>query len=238
MRRFVLVILALCMTLFAGAQNLETVLNKTGEALRLHSRSVIPHLKTTGYLVMKDTESKIPFKLLQERPDKLRIETTIFGIKAVQTYNGKTAWQLNPAQGVEALQTDPRDMEFIAAATAIDGPFSLNKDNKYTLKYAGTDTYNNNKVEVVMWTSDEEKLKYFINDDTFLVDAIRYEYHKNGGWYTMEYRVDNYQTYAGSRFPKEITVMTNGVERVKLYVTEIGPIVNPDPEKFEKPSFQ
>jgi hypothetical protein len=219
------------------AQDLQTVLNKSSKALGLDARKSIPVLETSGHFIMSGTDAKMPFKLIQQRPDLLRVETILFGFKAIQTYNGTAAWMLTPTQGLEAVKTDARDMEFIAAATSIDGPFAYNKDDKYTLRYLGKDVYQEQQVEVVAWTASEERLKYYVNTTTWLIDAVRYEYKKNGGWYSMEYRIKSYLEYEGAQFPNEIAALVNGVEMISLYVKKFRTLEEVGPEQFGKPSY-
>ncbi|MCF8225050.1 MAG: hypothetical protein K9J30_04140 [Bacteroidales bacterium] len=219
------------------AQDLQTVLINNNEAIGIESRNKIANLQTNGHVIMSGTDAKIPFKLIQSKPDRLRIETMIFGFKTIQTYDGISAWLLSPTQGMEAVRSDARDMEFIAAATAIDGPFSVNKNNKYKLSYAGKDTYQDKAVHVVLWSTDEERLRYYINGSTWLIDGLRYEYKKNGGWYSMEYRIMEYLDFQGSAYPRTITGFINGVEMLNLFITGIKEIKDSDPAVFGKPSF-
>ena len=237
MKKISIWILLVIFTTGAQAQDLQSVLDKTSRALGLDARKTIPVLETSGHFIMDGTEAKMPFKLIQQRPDLLRVETILFGFKAIQTYNGTAAWMLTPTQGLEAVKTDARDMEFIAAATSIDGPFAYNKDNKYTLRYLGNDTYNGQQAEVVAWTSSEERLKYYVNPETWLIDAVRYEYKKNGGWYSMEYRIKAYMEYQGAQFPGEIAALVNGVEMIRLYVKKLNSLEEVAPEQFGKPSY-
>lgn len=219
------------------AQDLQAVLKKSSDALGIEARKKIPVLETSGYFIMNGSDAKMPYKLIQQRPDLLRVETTLFGFKAIQTYDGTAAWMLTPTQGLKAVKTDARDMEFIAAATSIDGPFAYNKDGKYTLKYLGRDEYQGQPAEVVAWTASEERLKYYVNPSTWLVDAVRYEYKKNGGWYSMEYRIKSYREYQGAQFPEEIAALVNGVEMVLLYVNTFKILEEVDPEQFGEPSY-
>ncbi len=238
MKKTALLSIFALINLLVYSQDLTTVLEKTSTALGLHARESASGLQYKGYAVMNDTEAKIPFKMTQSRPDKIRIETTIFGFKSIQTYNGSEAWLLSPTKGMEAVPANERDMEFVAAATAIDGPFSYNKDNKYTLKYMGEQTYQDKSAELVMWTSKEEKLKYYINTDNYRITAVKYEYHKNGGWYSMEYRVRSYTKFEGSYFPTEVSAVINGVEMITVYVEDIRKLDKIEPEQFEKPSWE
>lgn len=237
MKKVFIIITAFLFFGSAHAQDLQTVLKKSNAAMGLDARKAMPNLQTSGHAVMTGTDAKIPFKLFQAKPDLLRLETTVFGFRSIQTYDGKTAWSLTPMQGMEPVQTDTRDMEFIAAATAIDGPFSVNKDNKYVLKYGGADTYLDKPVEVMLLSSDKERLKYFISSTTWLVEGVRYEYEKNGGWYSMEYRIKSYRDFMGSLFPLEVTAIVNGVEMLSLFITDLKTVDQIDMKRFGKPSF-
>ena len=234
------ILIIMISVLFFGtghSQDLQTVLKKSNAAMGMDARKAMPNLETSGHAVMTGTDAKIPFKLLQTKPDLLRLETSVFGFRSIQTYDGTTAWSLTPMQGMEPVKTDTRDMEFIAAATAIDGPFSVNKDNKYVLKYGGADTYLDKPVEVMLWSADKERLKYYISSSTWLVEGVRYEYEKNGGWYSMEYRIKSYRDFMGSLFPLEVTAIINGVEMLSLFITDLKTVAQIDMKRFGKPSF-
>ncbi|MEX0981780.1 MAG: hypothetical protein WD577_02335 [Bacteroidales bacterium] len=235
--KYIIITLSLMFTGLVNSQDLQTVLRNSNAAMGIESRKALPNLQTSGHAVMTGTDAKIPFKLLQAKPDLLRLETTVFGFRSIQTYDGITAWSLTPMQGMEPVKTDTRDMEFIAAATAIDGPFSVNKDNKYVLKYGGADSYLEKPVEVMYWSSDKERLKYYISTETWLVDGVRYEYQKNGAWYSMEYRIKSYQDFMGSRFPGEVTAVVNGVEMLSLFITDLKTVGEIDMKHFGKPTF-
>jgi hypothetical protein len=237
MKKVLIIITTVLVCGTAQSQDLQTVLKNANAAMGLNARKALPNLQTSGHAIMTGADAKIPFRLLQAKPDLLRLETTVFGFRMIQTYDGETAWSLSPMQGMEPVKTDTRDMEFIAAATAIDGPFSVNKGNKYVLKYGGADTWLDKPVEVMLWSSEKERLKYYISSTSWLVEAVRYEYQKNGAWYSMEYRIRSYQDFMGSLFPKEVTAVVNGVEMLSLYVTDLKTVDQVDMKRFGKPSF-
>ena len=242
MRRLKLNYILVPIALFFGtqlswSQDLETVLNKCSESLQLGSRKNITALQTEGYFIMRDTEAKIPFKFIQSRPEKLRIETSVFGFKAIQTYDGVNAWLLSPTQGLEARKVSSKEMEFITLAAGLDGPFTLYPGEKYSMVYGGRDKYLDEDVELVIYKAENEKLKFYISINDFRIPGIRYEYKKNGAWYSMEYRIREYQEFEGSIFPREITGVVNGVEMVYLYVNKLKSLNSVDPDTFGKPTF-
>jgi len=237
MKRVIFIIsLALTVSIL-GAQDLDQIIKLSNKAIGTDARSKIMHLQSGGYYVISGTEIKMPFKLKQSKPNKIRIETTVIGLKGIQTYDGQKAWLLNPLQGIEAKPADTEDMAFISATTAIDGPF-LNRADKRSPSYVGAKEYKGSSCFVVRITkSMEEHIDYYIDDKTYLIKFIRYEYKKNGAWYSMEYKVINYMDFEGAVFPEEISVAINGVEMTSLYLTKMKIVTEMNDKLFMKPSY-
>ncbi len=220
-----------------SAQNIDDILAKTNAAIGADARAKISYMQIGGYVVMTGTESRMPFKLQQANPNKIRIETTVFGMKVIQTYDGISAWMLNPLQGMEAKKADTEDMAFISATTAINGPF-IGRADERTPSYVGAKEYKESSCYVLRITKTmEEHIDYYIDSTTYMIDYIRYEYKKNGGWYSMEYKVENYSDFEGAKFPEEITVYINGVEMTSLFVTKVKVLTEMDDKLFKKPLY-
>jgi outer membrane lipoprotein-sorting protein len=238
MKKIVLFWLITAIAFSVTAQDLSTILAKNDRAIGLNARKGIEYLQTKGYFTMNDSDAKIPFKVLQARPNSMRIETTVFGLKSIQTYNGEEAWMLNPATGLEAQKTDADDLNSFAIATALDGPFRYRTEGTGGSRLVGKEEYKGTSVYTVI--SDEtmtSRMKYYIDVNTYLVSGVRYEYKKNGGWYSMEYRIDSYREYAGATFPGKITAFINGVEMTTIHIDDILVKDFLSPELFGKPTF-
>ena len=128
-------------------------------------------------------------------------------------------------------------MQFISSATSIDGPFenlAANRQPEYIDKkeHKGVLCY-----VVRLSKSSLEHFDYYIDTKTYLVSSIRYEYKKNGGWYSMEYKVEKYLDFEGAKFPKEVVVSINGVEMTSVYLTKIKNVPEMAEKLFSKPSF-
>ncbi len=237
MKRVTFIIAFALIGSLATAQNLEDILKKNRVAIGVDARKKMNNLQSGGYFVMTGTEVKVPFKLFQSKPDRIRIETTVFGFKAIQTYDGVDAWMLNPLQGMEARRADAEDMEFISSTTSIDGPFENLIGNRHP-EFIGEKEYKDYSCYVVRVTkSATEHFDYYIDTETYLINFIRYEYEKNGGWYSMEYKVEKYLDFEGAKFPEEVVVSINGVEMTSLYLTKIKSVPEMADKLFKKPSF-
>jgi len=237
MKRVIFIASLVFTVAFLNAQDLDQILKLTNKAIGTDERTTVKYMQTGGYYIMAGTEIKMPFKLLQAKPGKIRIETTIFGMKGIQTYDGQNAWMLNPLQGMESKPADPEDMEFISATTAIDGPF-LNRSDGRSPSYVGEKEYKGSSCKVVrVAKSLEEHVDYYIDNKTYLISFVRYEYKKNGGWYSMEYLIKKYMNFEGGMYPEEIQVLINGVDMVSLYVTKMKIPAELSDKLFRKPSL-
>lgn len=238
MKKILILATAMAIAMSSLAQNLSTLLENNDRAIGLKARKKIDYLQTKGYFKMNDSDAKIPFKVFQARPNNMRVETTVFGLKSIQTYNGTEAWTLNPAMGLEAQETDADDFTSIAIATALDGPFRYNVSGTGNARLHGKEDYKDTEVyTVVTGETGTSRLKFYIDAHTYLVNGVRYEYKKNGGWYSMEYRINGYRDFLGAKFPSQITVFINGVEMTHIFINDIRKEESLSADLFGKPSY-
>lgn len=222
MRTISVLILFLVFTTIAFSQDQEQILQKNFEAHDFSARKNASGLLTTGHFIMSGTDLQVPFKLFQKRPDRIRIETSLFGMKVVQTYDGKEAWLLNPAESMQAKEADGEDLEVIAMTTAIEGPFMLYKEKGYRMQYLGDESFRDKKVYQFRFLKTEsEYLDIYINQQTYRVDAVRFTYERNGGRYSQVYRTGRYKRFDTGYFPTEIVAVIHGVEMTKIYVKDV-----------------
>lgn len=236
MRTISVLILFLVFTNIAYCQNQERILQKNFEAHDFSARNNTQGLLTKGHFIMSGTELQVPFKMYQKRPDRIRIETSLFGMKVVQTYDGKEAWLLNPAESMQAQVTDEEDLEVIAMTTAIEGPFMLYKQKGFRMVYLGTTSFREKKgYQFRFLKTESEYLDIYINQQTYRVDGVRFTYERNGGRYSQVYRTENYRRFETGYFPTEIVAVIHGVEMTRIYVKEVKAIPDLSDDLFSRP---
>src|SRR5512141_1535430 len=147
------------------AKNLEA----RGGAAKLDA---IRSLRMTGKLVFGfgDRQIEAAWGQIQKRPGMVRMETTLQSLTAVETYDGKDAWTLDPFEGRREAQRDSADDARRRAREAdIEGPLVHWREKGHRLEYLGTEDVDGtpaHKLRVNLQDGDTQYL--FLDPDYFL----------------------------------------------------------------------
>jgi hypothetical protein len=138
-------------------------------------------------------------------PDKVRFEFSLQGLTAVQAWDGKQAWAIDPFQGrrdPQKLSTD--DSKDLVLAADIAGPLLDWQEKGSHLEYLGTEDIDGtdaHKLRVTFKNGDSQVL--FLDPDQFL--AIRVVDHRmvRGQEQGQTTDVGEYEKVDGVYFPFE-----------------------------------
>jgi len=135
------VLFALALTMLSGlasAMTLDEIVAKAVEARG--GRDAMLAVKTvriTGSVHMPNG-MEAPLVWEWKRPDKLRSEVTIQGMKMIQAYDGKTAWMIVPFGGNTDPQPMPKEQaQRMEEQADFDGPFLDGAKKGYKLELVG-----------------------------------------------------------------------------------------------------
>ena len=159
-----------------------------------------------------------------KRPDKVREEQIIQGLAAVQAYDGKVGWQVNPFGGrrdAELLSQD--DLKGLVIDADIDGPLVeyQQKGHKAELvghdSVEGTDCY---KIKLSLKNGDVRL--YFLDADSFLELKIETQSNIRGTVQYSETYFGDYEEVKGLYYPFAFEGGAKGdTNRVKYSVDKI-----------------
>ena len=175
MKRLLLITLAACgplAALAAQALTADEIIAKNVEARGgMAELQALKSLKRTGRLVIPGANVELGVTEVRARPDRIRQEYTLQGMTAVQAWDGKEAWQIQPFQG----RKDPERMsadEAKSLALAADLDFALvdyrAKGGK--VEYLGLEDVDGtpaHKLRVELASGDD--VTYFIDPDTWMI---------------------------------------------------------------------
>ena len=127
----------------AGALTVDEIVAKNiaahgGEA----KLKALKTLRLTGKTSFSfgDNQIEATFAQLQKRPGMLRTEFTLQGLTAVEAYDGKEGWNLQPFQGRRDAQKESADeVRQLAEQADIEGPLVDWKQKGHTVEYLGTE---------------------------------------------------------------------------------------------------
>jgi len=139
-----------------------------GGADRLHALAV---LKRSGRLVIPGARLELKVVEWKSAQGGYRQDVTLQGMTAVQAYDGREAWQVQPFEGrKDPARMSADEAKGFALASDIEGPFVGYKAKGHTVEYLGTDDVDGtpaHAIRVHLRWGDEAT--YWIDPDTWMV---------------------------------------------------------------------
>ncbi len=124
-------------------RNVDEIVAKNVEARGGAAKlKAIHSLRLTGKVSFSfgDNQIEAAFGQVQKRPGMIRQETTLQGLTAVDTYDGKEGWNLQPFQGRRDAEKHTADENRQLAEQAdIEGPLVDWKQKGHTVEYLGSE---------------------------------------------------------------------------------------------------
>lgn len=159
------------------------------------------------------------------------VEVNVQGQKIIQAYDGETAWQVMPFQGVMEPTEMPEDQAEQSKDTRFLSEFIDSKERGFTLESVegkeveGTPTYGVRVTD----TTGYDHTYYF--DTEYMIPVMMTSPIKSGPQKgaTMETYMSDYQEVEGLMVPMFLEVKFNGTTVQKMTFTEV--LLNPEVDK-------
>lgn len=121
-------------------------------------------LKATGTHLMFSEPT--PFTLWRERPDRVRLDTTMFELEVIEAYDGERGWAQQPPAGTDwPLPMTPPELTAIQAMADFDTPLVGWAEKGHTVTLEGRDDFDG----VDAWRLKVERAEGF--EETWFIDA-------------------------------------------------------------------
>ena len=157
----------------AGALTADEVVARHVEALGGAARlAKIQSVRLTGKarFGFGDFEFAAEWAQLQKRPGMVRTETTLQGLTAVEAYDGRESWSLDPFQGRRDAEKNSADEAKLMAQNAdFEGPLVGWRAKGHRVEYLGTEDVDGtpaHKLRVTLKDGDVKEI--FLDPDYFL----------------------------------------------------------------------
>jgi photosystem II stability/assembly factor-like uncharacterized protein/outer membrane lipoprotein-sorting protein len=174
----------------------------------LQKIQAIQSLRLTGKLIFGfgDAQIETAWGRVIKRPGMIRTEVTLQGLTAVNAYDGKDSWSLDPFQGVRNAQKNSADEAREMARDAdVDGPLVRWQEKGSKVEYLGTEDVDGttaHKLRVAFKDGDTETV--FLDPDYFLVIRVETVAHVRGSERITETDYGSYEQVDGVWIPFSI----------------------------------
>lgn len=238
-RYFLPMIAAVAM--FAGGARAQTVDEVIAKNIQAHGG--LEKLKSVRSRMIfgKYSEGSFRAEFRQEnkRPDKVREEFIIQGMAQVQSYDGKTGWQISPFGGrkdPELMSQD--DMKSLIVDADMDGPLVDYKEKGHKAELVGHDPVEGTdcfKVKLSMKNGDVRY--YYLDADSFLELKLEIQTTIRGGLQESEQYFGDYEQVDGIYYPFAVEQAQKGsASRSQFSVEKIEQNVDLGDAKFTMPA--
>jgi outer membrane lipoprotein-sorting protein len=194
----------------------------------------VQSLKATG--LYSAGEAPIPFVSLRQRPNLYRWDRDIQGQKLVLSFDGQTAWWINPFGGITSAAKMPEgDGKNLAGEAVFEDGLIDYKQKGSKVELLGTDDVDGRTAYRIKVTSKAGTAeRYFIDTDTFLKIKHSFVFKANDREFEMLTFFQDYKAVGGVLLPHKIEREFAGQHRVIEFKTmEVNPKL--DPAAFRMP---
>jgi hypothetical protein len=173
-----------------------------------------------------------------KRPALVREEFTLQGMTAVNAFDGKTGWKIDPFAGkkdAEALSEE--EMHGILVDADFDEPLINYKEKGSRAELIGTDQFEGTdvyKVKVTLRNGDTRV--YFMDTDSYVPIKIEEKRIIRGSEQELEATLGEYKKVDGWYQPFAIESGRKGQEKGKITYAKIEANVPIDDARFARPS--
>ena len=196
-------VLGSLLTFSAGAQTVEEIVGKYLENMGGRAKvAAIQAVRSTGRF---DGGGGFEADVVdeQKRPNKVRHDFMLQGFTAVQAYDGKVGWRINPFGGKKDAETMGEDqLKQIIEDADFDGPLVdfATKGNK--VEFVGREDYEGSDVFKLRVTMANGTVKHFYLDTEYYL-PLKVETRQiiRGTEEEFESVLGNYKLVAGVYFP-------------------------------------
>ncbi len=215
-----------------AALGLDEVLARHRSA-RGDSAAEVRTVSASGTVVMLGFE--VPMTVAFARPGSFRVDIDMQGLPMVLAYDGETAWNVSPMQGVIEPAPLPEEMvgavgilsDFLWGGLADSGEASLagvekvERDETYRLDIA---------------TAEGEARVLYLGGEDFLERRIVFDGAFLGSTGEIDVTIRDYMDVGGLKVPGTIRIAVEGVVAVELRIQEAEAGAEIDPASFTMPA--
>jgi photosystem II stability/assembly factor-like uncharacterized protein len=186
-----------------------------------------------------DAEREMGWAVLYKRPGRVRSEVTLQGLTAVDAYDGKEGWRLQPFGGRrDAVRASADDVKQLAQDADLDGPLVDWQQKGHRVEYLGTEDVDGTRAHKLRLFRKDGDVDYiFLDPESMLEIRITHVARRRGVERISESDLGNYEQVAGVWMPLSIEAGARGAPRSsRILIERVEVNVGVDDAVFRFPS--
>jgi len=196
-------------------------------------------LAGTASFSFGDTKVDVQWAEVQKRPGMVRTEISLQGLTAVDAYDGRDGWEVQPFSGRrDPHRTSADEAKDLQRSAEIGGPLVAAAEKGHRVEYLGTEDLDGTPAHKLRVTRKDGDVQYlYLDPDYFLEIRVVTESKVRGVERITETDLGGYEQVAGVWFPFSIESGEKGKPRnFRLTVERAEPNVELDDALFRFPT--
>ena len=201
----------LCLLVFnfqIFAQGADEIVKKNIEARGgLEKLKALKVMKFSGKMTMPMQQGlEGPIVVYSKRPNQIRVEFTLKGMKGIQAYDGQTPWMVIPLMGVnEPQEMSGDDAKEIIEQADFDGPLMDYKEKGNTVELLGKEDLEGTPAfRLKVTLKNGEVRDFFIDAESYLDLKVTRNTKREGAELTVDTFLRDYKEVGGLMVPYSI----------------------------------
>jgi outer membrane lipoprotein-sorting protein len=235
-RLSVILLVLFGVTAFVSAQTLESVLAKTYESLGgLEKLKSIQATETKAKMMMQGME--LPAVIYQKRPNYLRSEISVQGMKIIQVYDGTHGWMINPMTGsMDPIDMPSEELKSLKEQADIDGFLIDWKAKGHILELVGKEEIEGADAYHIKITTKDSTIRHiYIDADSYLPIQGKGKYPAQGKDVEITNSMGSYKKVGDFMFPFSTEAKAEGRTIQQMLIDTIMVNVSVPDSLFVRP---
>ena len=196
----------------------EDILSRYLKAIGQDKFNSLETAKMTGNMTLTQQGLEMQVGVYQKKPDKIRQEMEVQGLKVLMVADGKKGWVVNPMMGAsEPQDLDQASFEALMSQDRNDptgswsNPLMTWREDGTRIELSGKEEVNGSTAFNLKFTyADDETVNYIIDAKTYLLVKTKSSQNVQGQTFDTETRYSDYRDFDGIMLPGKIEMVVNG----------------------------
>ncbi len=207
------------------------------QAARGGAASDVQTVSATGTVVMLGFE--VPMTVAFARPSSFRIDIDLQGLTMILAYDGETAWNVSPMQGI--IEPTPLPEEMVGAVGILSdflwGMLANTEERGFEVSLAGIEKVERDETyRLDIATTDGEARALYLGGEDFLERRVVFDGSFLGSTGEIDVTISDYMDVSGVKVPGTIRIAVEGLVAAELRIQEAEAGADIDPASFTMPA--
>ena len=194
-------------------------------------------VSASGTVVMLGFE--VPMTVAFARPSSFRIDIDMQGLTMILAYDGETAWNVSPMQGI--IEPAPLPEEMVGAVGILTdflwGMLANTEERGFEVSLAGIEKVERDETyRLDVATADGEARALYLGGENFLERRVVFDGSFLGSTGEIDVTISDYMDVSGVKVPGTIRIAVEGQVTAELRIQEAEAGADIDPASFTMPA--